>query len=125
MAILYKGFSTYNRTKKFRLTDHELIKQDLFNNFNVKKGEKLMQPNFGTIIWNMMFEPLTEETRSLMVDDVKRIVAYDPRTRATNVIVTQFEYGIQIEIELLFIDTNQVDVLAFNFDNQSQTLTRA
>jgi phage baseplate assembly protein W len=107
------------------LTDHDLIKQDLFNNFNVKKGEKLMQPNFGTIIWNMMFEPLTEETRSLMVDDVKRIVAYDPRTRATNVIVTQFEYGIQIEIELLFIDTNQVDVLAFNFDNQSQTLTRA
>jgi len=125
MAILYKGFSTYNRTKKFRLTDYELIKQDLFNNFNVKKGEKLMQPNFGTIIWNMMFEPLTEETRSLMVDDVKRIVAYDPRTRATNVIVTQFEYGIQIEIELLFVDTNQVDVMSFNFDNQSQTLTRA
>jgi phage baseplate assembly protein W len=125
MAILYKGFSTYNRTKKFRLTDNELIKQDLFNNFNVKKGEKLMQPNFGTIVWNMMFEPLTEETRTLMVDDVKRIVAYDPRTRATNVIVTQFEHGIQIEIELLFVDTNQVDVMAFNFDNQSQTLTRA
>ena len=125
MATLYKGFSTYNRTKKFRLIDHELIKQDLFNNFNVKKGEKLMQPNFGTIIWNMMFEPLTEETRSLMVDDVKRIVAYDPRTRATDVIVTQFEHGIQIEIELLFIDTNQVDVMSFNFDNQSQSLTRA
>lgn len=125
MATLYKGFSTYNRTKKFRLTDNELIKQDLFNNFNVKKGEKLMQPNFGTIIWNMMFEPLTEETRSLMVDDVKRIVAYDPRTRATDVIVTQFEHGIQIEIELLFVDTNQVDVMSFNFDNQSQSLTRA
>jgi phage baseplate assembly protein W len=125
MATLYKGFSTYNRTKKFRLTDNELIKQDLFNNFNVKKGEKLMQPNFGTIVWNMMFEPLTEETRTLMVDDVKRIVAYDPRTRATDVIVTQFEHGIQIEIELLFVDTNQVDVMAFNFDNQSQTLTRA
>jgi phage baseplate assembly protein W len=125
MATLYKGFSTHNRTKKFRLTDNELIKQDLFNNFNVKKGEKLMQPNFGTIIWNMMFEPLTEETRTLMVDDVKRIVAYDPRTRATDVIVTQFEHGIQIEIELLFVDTNQVDVMSFNFDNQSQSLTRA
>jgi phage baseplate assembly protein W len=124
MATLYKGFSTYNRTKKFKLTDRELINQDLFNNFNIKKGEKLMQPNFGTIIWNMMFEPLTEETKNLMANDVKRIVAYDPRTRATNVIVTQFEYGIQIEIELLYVSSNEVDRIRLNFDNNAQKLSR-
>jgi phage baseplate assembly protein W len=124
MATLYKGFSTYRQTKKFRLTEHELIKQDLFNHFNIKQGEKLMQPKFGTIIWNMMFEPMTEETKTLMADDVKRIVAYDPRTRATNIVVTQFEHGIQIEIDLLYVSTNEVDRIAFNFDNNSQTLSR-
>jgi len=123
MAALYRGFSTYNQTKKFNLTEHELIKQDLFNHFNIKKGEKLMKPNFGTIIWNMMFEPLTEETKNIMVADVKKIVAYDPRTRATNVIITQFQHGIQIEIDLLYITTNQSDRIRFNFDNNAQRLT--
>ena len=123
MATIYKGFSTYNQTKKFRLTDQELIKQDLYNHFNIRKGEKLMQPNFGTIIWNMMFEPLNEETQTLMSEDVKRIVEYDPRIQATDVIVTQFEHGIQIEIELLYVTTNQVERIAFNFDNVSQTLS--
>lgn len=124
MATLYKGFSTYNQTKKFRLTDYDLIKQDLFNNFNIRKGEKLMQPNFGTIIWNMMFEPMTEEIRNLMIADVQRIVGYDPRTRATNVLVTQFEHGIQIEIELLYLSSNQTEKVSLQFDNNSQTLTR-
>jgi len=124
MATLYKGFSTYNQTKKFKLTDYDLIKQDLFNNFNIRKGEKLMQPNFGTIIWNMMFEPMTEEIRNLMVADVQRIVGYDPRTRASNVLVTQFEHGIQIEIELLYLSTNQTETVSLQFDNNSQTLTR-
>ena len=50
MAITYKGFSTVGRNQKFRLTDFDLVKQDLINHFNIRKGEKLMNPNFGTVI---------------------------------------------------------------------------
>lgn len=123
MAIKYRGFSTYNRYKKFRVTDLELVKLNLFNHFNTRKGEKLMQPNFGSIIWNIMFEPLTEEIRDIIVEDVKRVVSYDPRTQASNVIVSQFEYGIQIEIELRYLPTDQTETLSLRFDNNSQTLT--
>ena len=42
--------STINQVKKFRLTDAELIKRDLLNHFAIRKGEKLENPNFGTII---------------------------------------------------------------------------
>jgi hypothetical protein len=59
-----------------------------------------------------------------MVADVQRIVGYDPRTRASNVLVTQFEHGIQIEIELLYLSTNQTETVSLQFDNNSQTLTR-
>jgi phage baseplate assembly protein W len=58
MPIRYRGFSTIGQTKKYRLTDLELIKRDLLNHFAIRKGEKLMDPNFGSIIWNMIFEPL-------------------------------------------------------------------
>lgn len=124
MANMYKGFSTYNRSKKFRVTDVDLVKQNLYNHFNIRKGEKLMQPNFGTIVWNMMFEPLTDETKELIVADVRAIVGHDPRARATNVLVVQFDHGIQIDIDLLYLTSNQSDRLSLSFDRNSQTLTR-
>jgi phage baseplate assembly protein W len=75
MTIRYRGFSTVNQVKKFRLTDFELVKQDLINHFSIRKGEKLMNPNFGSIIWNMLYEPLTADVKSVLVEDVKKIVA--------------------------------------------------
>lgn len=116
---LYKGFSTYNRSKKFRITDFELVKQDLINHFNIRKGEKLMNPDFGTIIWDSIFEPLNEDIKNLIVQDVKRIIGNDPRVMAQNVLVTQFDRGLQIQIELIYISTNQRDVMTVNFDQSN------
>ena len=124
MATVYKGFSTYNRNKKFRVTDFELVKQNLYNHFNIRKGEKLMQPNFGSMIWNMLFEPLTEETRQIIVDDVKTVVGYDPRVNVSNVLVTQYDHGIQLIVELTYTPNNQLETLVLNFDNKSRSLTR-
>lgn len=118
---LYKGFSTYNRTKKFRITDFELVKQDLINHFNIRKGEKIMNPNFGTVIWDTLFDPLDDDTKNTIMQDVKRIISYDPRVGAQNVIVTQFDRGIQIEIDLVYISTNQRSMLAIKFDRESKT----
>ena len=58
----YRGFSSIaSSTSSFTVYDIELIKQDLLNYFNIRKGEKLENPEFGTIIWDMLFDPLTEE----------------------------------------------------------------
>ena len=116
---MYKGFSTYNRSKKFRITDFELVKQDLINHFNIRKGEKLMNPDFGTIIWDSIFEPLNEDIKNLIVQDVKRIIGNDPRVTAQNVLVTQFDRGLQIQIELIYISTNQRDTMMVNFDQST------
>jgi phage baseplate assembly protein W len=124
MATVYKGFSTFNRDKKFRVIDFELVKQNLYNHFNIRKGEKLMQPNFGSNIWNMLFEPLTEETRQIIVDDVRAVAGYDPRVNVSNVLVTQFDHGIQLVVELAYIPNNQLETLVLNFDNRSRSLTR-
>lgn len=120
---IYKGFSTYNRFKKFRLTDFELVKQDLFNHFHIRKGEKLMNPNFGTLIWNILFEPFTDEIKNLIVKDVQSVVSYDPRISVDNITVTQYEYGLQIALELTYIPTNQTELLNFKFDKSSQSVS--
>lgn len=123
MAILYRGFSTINRSKKFRVTDIDLVKQDLINHFSIRKGEKLMQPNFGSIIWSLLFEPMDDHVNSLIVDDVKRIVGYDPRLGLQNITVVTQDHGLQIELDLLFIPTNQAAKLSLGFDADSNKLS--
>jgi phage baseplate assembly protein W len=121
---LYNGFSTVNRNKHFRITDFELVKQDLNNNFNIRKGEKLMNPEYGTVIWDMIFEPLDDTTRNIIMQDVKRIISLDPRVGAQNVVITQYDRGIQIEIDLIYISTNQRSLLNLQFDQSNKTSGR-
>lgn len=125
MAIMYKGFSTLGRNRNFRLTDFELVKQDLINHFYIRKGEKLMNPDFGTIIWNVIHEPLTEDLKSVIVTDIKAIASYDPRLSVDNVVITEYEQGIQVELQLRYVQTNQTNLLNLQFDNQNNTLTAA
>lgn len=112
----YKGFSTVNRVKRFRVTDFELAKQDLYNSFNIRKGEKLMNPEYGTIIHDMVFEPFDADTKNKIINDINRIISSDPRIAAENVSVIQSEQGFQIEINLIHIRTNERDTLKVNFN---------
>jgi len=123
MATMYRGFSTVGRSKKFRLTDFALVKQDLINHFNIRKGEKLMNPDFGTIIWNVLYEPLTSDLKSVIISDINSIARFDPRLSIDNVVVTEFDRGIQIELELRYLQTNQSGLLNLQFDNQTNTLS--
>jgi len=123
MANIYKGFSTQAGIRNFRLTDFDLIKQDIINHFNIRKGEKLMRPNFGTIIWNVLNEPFTEDLKSVITQDIKAIASYDPRVSFDNIIITEYDQGLQIELQLRYIVTNQTNVMLMNFNGVTNTLT--
>ena len=123
--ILYRGFSTLNQSKKFRLIEFELVKRDLINHFNIRKGEKLMQPDFGTIIWSLLFEPMTDVVRNQIVDDIKAIVNYDPRIGVNSINLTELDYGLQVEIELIYLQTDQSSNLVVQFDRDSQSISAA
>jgi phage baseplate assembly protein W len=123
MATTYKGFSTQAGNKNFRLTDFDLIKQDILNHFNIRTGEKLMRPKFGTIIWNVLHEPFTEDLKSVITQDVKAIASYDPRVSFDNIIITEYDQGIQIELQLRYVLTNQTNVMLMNFNGATNQLT--
>lgn len=113
----YKGFSTVNTNSiNGSLYDLALIKQDLINQFYIKKGEKLENPNFGTIIWDMLFEPLTPQVKELIVNDVTTITNSDPRIRSVQTIVTQVDYGLQVEMTLLYVPYNIQETMQLTFD---------
>lgn len=120
----YKGFSTVSSdAASFSLYDLGLIKQDLINHFHVRQGERLENPTFGTIIWDMLFEPLTDELRTLIADNVQEIINYDPRIKADQVIVTQYESGIQIECKLMYLPYYITESLQLRFDQANGIVT--
>ena len=118
----YRGFSTRLNAKKYRLTDFELAKQDMINHFEIRKGEKLMNPQFGSIIWDMLFEPLTEDTKQIITNDITRIVSYDPRLAVQQVAVSEQDNGFLIAIDVSYIPTDQTQTIALNFDRANNRL---
>lgn len=121
-TFTYKGFSSQNAKQGFKLYDIDLVKQDLINHFYIKKGEKLQNPDFGTIIWDMIFEPFTEETKKLIADDVETIVNYDPRVVVDSVSVDSTEMGMRIEASVTYLPFNVSDRMTFDFDRTTSTI---
>ena len=109
-------------TENFGLYDLALIKQDIINHFHIRQGEKLENPIFGTIIWDVLFEPLTEDIKQLILDDVTTIINYDPRVQVDNVVVSEYESGIQIECELTYLPYNISESLRYRFDQENNIL---
>jgi phage baseplate assembly protein W len=116
----YKGFSTVDSTQAdVKIYDYDLIKQDLLNQFNIRKGERVMNPEFGTIIWDLLFEPFTDDIKTQITDDITAIVTSDPRANATSINVIEQEYGMLLEITMVYSDADQSDVLKVSFDKQT------
>lgn len=122
-STMYKGFSTISAdAENFNLYDLSLIKQDLLNHFHVRQSERLMNPEFGTVIWDLLFEPLTEELKMLITENVNEIINYDPRIRADQVTVTAYESGIQIECLLTYLPYNISQTMQLRFDQANGLL---
>jgi phage baseplate assembly protein W len=118
----YKGFSSQQTKKKFKLYDIDLVKQDLINHFHIRKGEKLEKPEFGTIIWDMIFEPMTEENKRLITRDVEDIVNYDPRITITKVTIDTTDQGMRIEVDCVYMPFNVNERMTFNFDKENNII---
>lgn|SRR5574343_134198 len=115
----YKGLCTVTDSKKFTLNDIMLVKQDIVNHFHIRQGEKLENPEFGCIIWDLLFDQLTDNLRDLIAQNVTEIINYDPRVNVQNVTVSQSEHGIIVDCTLTYIQYNISESLTFNFDSRN------
>lgn len=118
---LFIGFSTQEMEGKrgWSVSDIQLIKRDLLNHFHTRKGERLMLPTFGTIIWDMLFEPFTESVKAAIVADVKRVVRSEPRVALQGVNVSTSAHGITIAIELKYVPYDSIGTFSMEFDRRS------
>lgn len=120
----YRGISTVDPdATNIVLYDISLIKQDIINHFHIRQGEKLSDPAFGTIIWDVLFEPLTDDLKDAIVRNVSKIINYDPRVNVDQIIVDSYESGIQVECVLTYLPYNISESMRMKFDENAGFLS--
>ena len=117
---LYKGYSSFEfqDKKSFKLRDIELVKLDLLNHIFTKRGERVKMPNFGTIIPEVTFEPLTAQLVDIVTEEVIRVINYDPRVELLN-IESSPDYdrnSVRVTAQTLYVELNLVENFELNIE---------
>jgi phage baseplate assembly protein W len=116
----FVGFSTIDQYKKFTLVDFELIKRDLLNAFNIRQGELIGRPGYGTTIWDNVFENQTQETERTLTAEIQRVAGGDPRIQITQLDIFPQEHGILIQLEISVIPGQTATLLSVFFNQQTR-----
>ena len=117
---IYVGYSSVDASiKQTQWTDLELIKRDLVNHFYTRKGERVMRPDFGSIIWDLLFEPMTADVVTLIVEDATTIVETDNRVQLQSINLVELDHGIQLQMNLFYAPANTVDAFSVDFDRRN------
>jgi phage baseplate assembly protein W len=118
-AVTFKGFSSRAENQNFKVYDFECAKQDLINRLSVRKGERVENPEFGTIIYDLLFEPFTEALKDAITEDITANLNADPRIGTEEITVVEADHGIAIQATLKYIPLDITEKLAFRFDENS------
>ncbi len=115
------GFNTIGQWKKFTLTDFELIQRDLLNAFNIRQGELVGRPSYGTNLWDFIFENQLEATQTQILKEVERVVGGDPRLYVASINAYPQNNGILLELEVSVVPSTDTERLNIFFDRDSRS----
>ena len=118
-SVTFKGFSSKAERQNFKVYDFECAKQDLINRLSVRKGERVENPEFGTIIYDCLFEPFTDDLKEQIIDDVTDNLNADARINTEEILVTEKDHGIAIQATIKYLPLNITEKLQFSFDENS------
>tara|TARA_B110000977_G_C11048815_1_gene481560 strand:+ start:199 stop:624 length:426 start_codon:yes stop_codon:yes gene_type:complete len=100
----------------------EAIRANLLNFFLTAKRERIFKPNFGSGLRNLLFEPLTDESRN----DIKAFIEDGVESYFPNIEVNDVSIGFQEDNHVALINfkysvksTNINDEITITFTNVS------
>ena len=115
VSLPFSGNAVFNSTYQTK----DAIKHNLINFFLTGKGERFLNPTFGSGLRKLLFEQLTQDKAREIEDSAKESLrVYFPR-----VVVTEFELNklpdyntVEFILRYQVKDTNIEDELVINFE---------
>ena len=112
----FVGFSTVDKNRpSYTLTNIELVKRDIQNQFATPIGSRVMLPSFGSMIHTLLFDPFDDYTKATIIEDATRVVQSDPRVELISIDAYQANYTLNIVMTLLFKPESVTDNLFVSF----------
>ena len=110
------GFNTIGRVRApYTLTDGELIKRDLLNQFYTKLGERVMRPNYGSIIWDLLMDPSTADLDRKVQKDIEKIIKSEPRAELLDTKLFILDHTIRAEIDIRILPDGDAEKLYLEY----------
>lgn len=115
----FKGFSTIDTIRPpYTLTDGDLVKRDLLNEFYTRIGERVMRPNFGSIIWDLLMDPNTPDIVQRVREDVDKIIDRDPRAQLRDTRIFLLDHSLRVEIDITLVPTGDPETLYLEYQRK-------
>jgi phage baseplate assembly protein W len=114
------GFNTQDQYKKFTLLDEDLVKRDLLNGLNIRQGQLPGRPQFGTTLWENLFENQSPALVTAIENEIQRVAGYDPRIQIMDTQVFPQENGILIQVQLAVVPNTTAQQLSIFFNQQQR-----
>jgi phage baseplate assembly protein W len=112
----FVGFNTVGQPyPPYSLTNVEIVKRDINNQFATPMGSRVMLPGFGTNIYDYLFDPFDEYTKNAIIEDAVRVVQSDPRVELVSIDVFQQDQALNIVMILLFKPESITDNMFVTF----------
>lgn len=112
----FVGFNTVGQSNPpYSLTDIELIKRDINNQFATPMGARVMLPGFGSRIYEYLFDPFDDHTKAAIIDDAVRVIQSEPRVELVNIDIFQEDQTLSVVMILLFKPDNITDNMYVTF----------
>ena len=81
-----------------------------------------MMPDFGSVVWDMLFEPLDNYTISIIDADVRSIIKNDPRWLLQSVEISEGPNALNIEVTVTYLPSDEDVILPLVYDKGTNTL---
>jgi phage baseplate assembly protein W len=115
------GFSSVGkRTGTKTLEDKALAIRDLLNHFYTRKGERLGNPAFGSILPELIFEPFDQLVIDAADEDVRTIIDLDPRWNLRDYRIQEGEQRLTITVQLTYVPDLSQEQLVLDYRNSEE-----
>jgi uncharacterized protein len=98
-----------------RLTNSEAIKRSIRNLIMTERGERLFQPDIGSNISRILFEPMVPQTAIVLEQYILEVINnFEPRAGNVQVFIQANDFNNSYEVSIAFTVINNSDPVVLN-----------
>lgn len=121
---LYSDFLTNLNThpvsrETLRFVNETAVTRSIRNLLNTQQGERLYQPDIGSNVRKLLFEPLDDTTADVLNSTIRdTLTAYEPRAKVLNISVVPDEDRNRYIVTVVYMLINKQDTISVNITLQ-------